>query len=62
MGTVPSALKEEAASSSAKTAITREELLSLYILKLDEEANYFTVSPNSPEEEMCDCAKCQVII
>ena len=47
-------------SSSAKTAITREELLSLYILKLDEEANYFKVSPNSPEEELCDCVKCQV--
>ena len=34
-------------SSSAKTAITRDELLSLYILKLDEEANYFKVSPTS---------------
>jgi len=46
-------------SSSAKTAITRDELLSLYILKLDEEANYFKVSPTSPEEELCDCSKCQ---
>ena len=47
-------------NSSAKTAITRDELLSLYILKLDEEANYFKVSPTSPEEELCDCSKCQV--
>lgn len=46
-------------NSSAKTAITRDELLSLYILKLDEEANYFKVSPTSPEEELCDCSKCQ---
>ena len=49
-------------SSSAKTAITRDELLSLYILKLDEEANYFKVSPTSPEEELCDCSKCQVCL
>ena len=49
-------------NSSAKTAITRDELLSLYILKLDEEANYFKVSPTSPEEELCDCSKCQVCL
>ena len=59
--TLPIASKVEGPPSSAKTAITRDELLSLYILKLDEEANYFKVSPNSPEEEMCDCTKCQVI-
>ena len=37
----------------------REEMLRLFILKLDEEANYFQVSA-SPEEELCDCQKCQV--
>ena len=58
--TLPIASKMENNPSSAKTAITRDELLSLYILKLDEEANYFKVSPTSPEEEMCDCTKCQV--
>ncbi|XP_071745202.1 uncharacterized protein [Lepeophtheirus salmonis] len=36
---------------------TREELLRLYVLKLDEEANYFKT--NSPEEEFCNCPKCQ---
>ena len=61
--TLPIASKmENNSSSSAKTAITRDELLSLYILKLDEEANYFKVSPTSPEEELCDCSKCQVKI
>ena len=39
--------------------INREELLQLYILKLDEEANYFKVS-TPVEEEFCDCSKCQV--
>ena len=58
--TLPIVTKVENASSTAKTAITRDELLSLYILKLDEEANYFKVSPTSPEEELCDCNKCQV--
>ena len=57
--TLPISSKMES-NSSAKTAITRDELLSLYILKLDEEANYFKVSPTSPEEELCDCSKCQV--
>merc|ERR1711953_1186495 len=37
----------------------REEMLRLFILKLDEEANYFQVSA-SPEEELCDCQKCQI--
>jgi hypothetical protein len=41
------------------TAISRDELLRLFILKLDEEANYFQVQA-SPEEELCDCQKCQV--
>lgn len=45
-------------SASSSTAITREELLRLFILKLDEEANYFQVTA-SPEEELCDCPKCQ---
>ena len=47
-------LADDEASSAS-----REELLRLFILKLDEEANYFQVSA-SPEEELCDCQKCQV--
>ena len=47
-------------TGSSSTAISREELLRLFILKLDEEANYFQVSA-SPEEELCDCQKCQVL-
>ena len=58
---ISSKMENSSSSSSAKTAITRDELLSLYILKLDEEANYFKVSPTTPEEELCDCTKCQVI-
>merc|ERR1711997_1425363 len=46
-------------TASSTTAISREELLRLFILKLDEEANYFQVSA-SPEEELCDCQKCQI--
>jgi len=46
-------------TGSSSTAISREELLRLFILKLDEEANYFQVSA-SPEEELCDCQKCQI--
>ena len=39
--------------------ISREELLQLYVMKLDEEANYFKAT--SPvEEEFCNCPKCQV--
>ena len=39
--------------------LSREELLQLYVMKLDEEANYFTAT--SPvEEEFCNCPKCQV--
>jgi hypothetical protein len=41
--------------------MSREELLQLYVMKLDEEANYFKAT--SPiEEEFCDCPKCQVLI
>ena len=39
--------------------MNREELLRLYILKLDEEANYFKAS-SPTEEEFCNCPKCQV--
>ena len=46
-------------SGSSSTAISRDELLKLFILKLDEEANYFQVTA-SPEEELCDCQKCQI--
>ena len=39
--------------------MSREELLQLYVMKLDEEANYFKAT--SPvEEEFCNCPKCQV--
>ena len=46
-------------SSNVDTKVSREEMLRLFILKLDEEANYFDASP-SPEEELCECSKCQV--
>lgn len=48
-------------AGSSASAISRDELLRLFILKLDEEANYFQVSA-SPEEELCDCQKCQVTL
>ena len=39
--------------------MSREELLQLYVMKLEEEANYFKAT--SPvEEEFCNCPKCQV--
>ena len=46
-------------ANAESTKISREEMLRLFILKLDEEANYFDASP-SPEEELCECSKCQV--
>lgn len=48
--------KEANASSSG---LSKEEMFKLYLIKLEEEANYFQVSA-SPEDEMCDCLKCQV--
>ena len=40
--------------------LTSQDLMNLYILKLEEEANYFKSS--SPEEEICSCKNCQVCI
>ena len=41
--------------------LTREDLLQLYLLKLEEEANYFKASSPTVEDELfCTCPKCQV--
>ena len=50
---------ETTASALLASSTNREELLRLFILKLEEESNYFDSSP-SPEEELCECSKCQV--
>ena len=39
--------------------MSKEELVKLYLLKLDEEANYFKAT-SPTEDEFCDCPKCQV--
>lgn len=49
----------EAALGLEKPSISKEELLRLYIQKLDEEANYFKAS-SPTEDDLCDCPKCQV--
>lgn len=48
----------EAALGLEKPSISKEELLRLYIQKLDEEANYFKAS-SPTEDDLCDCPKCQ---
>ena len=58
--TTTSGISTTSGTTGSSTAISREELLRLFILKLDEEANYFQVQA-SPEEELCDCQKCQVL-
>ena len=41
--------------------MSREEAWSLYLAKLEEEANYFTVPGQVEErEEICTCPKCTV--
>ena len=39
--------------------LASQDLLNMYILKLEEEANYFKSS--SPEDEICSCKNCQVL-
>ena len=39
--------------------LTREEAWQMYLNKLDEEANYFTVTEET-EEEICTCTTCIV--
>ncbi len=51
---------QQAGNGDANPGFTREELLRLFLLKLDEEANYFQVGPASPEDDLCECQKCQV--
>ncbi len=53
---------QDAVSKDQNSASNREELLRLFLLKLDEEANYFQVGPASPEDDLCECQKCQVNI
>ena len=38
--------------------LASQDQLNMYILKLEEEANYFKSS--SPEDEICSCKNCQV--
>jgi len=40
--------------------LTREEAWALYLAKLEEEANYFTVpeTEQEPQEEICTCPTC----
>ena len=46
-------------SGNVSVTLTREDLIKLYLMKLDEEANYFKA--NSPvDDEICNCPKCQV--
>ena len=40
--------------------LTREEAWHLYLNKLEEEANYFSVSDNSDEPDICTCNTCIV--
>ena len=44
--------------AEAMALLTSQDLMNLYILKLEEEANYFKSS--SPEDEICSCNNCQV--
>ena len=62
----PKSSNADSSTTSSTTAAAvlsattnREELLRLFILKLEEESNYFDSSP-SPEDELCECSKCQV--
>jgi len=52
--------EDEAARAALDAALGQEELLKLYVLRLEEEANYFKASTPA-EEELCACPKCQVI-
>ena len=40
--------------------LSREEAWHLYLAKLEEEANYFSVSDSSEETELCTCQTCIV--
>ena len=40
--------------------LSREEAWHLYLAKLEEEANYFSVSESSEETELCTCQTCIV--
>ena len=42
-----------------ETYLTREEAWQMYLNKLDEEANYFTVKEEE-EEDICTCSNCIV--
>lgn len=43
-----------------ESTLMREDLLTLYLLRLEEEANYFKTSTPVDDQELCDCPKCQV--
>ena len=40
--------------------LTREEAWHLYLAKLEEEANYFSVSDREEEPDICTCHTCVV--
>ena len=42
--------------------LTREEAWHLYLAKLEEEANYFSVSEREEEPDICTCHTCIVSI
>ena len=42
--------------------LTREEAWHLYLAKLEEEANYFSVSDSSEETDICTCQTCIVSV
>ena len=42
--------------------LTREEAWHLYLAKLEEEANYFSVSDREEEPDLCTCHTCIVSI
>ena len=51
-------LDETDEDAATLAMLASQDLLNLYILKLEEEANYFKSS--SPEDEICGCKNCQV--
>ena len=51
-----SVTREEAGNHS----LNREEAWQLYLTKLDEEANYFRVTEEETDKDLCICASCVV--
>ena len=64
MGSVASPGRENGGRMATKpdsTPLTREEAWQMYLAKLEEEGNYFTVTKEEEEEEqVCSCPECCV--